>query len=305
MKKKILLFLLVCGLVFGLGSVPNATAVPISTYWDVGADWTGDGDGDSLTSVFDQIQYWANTTSYQYDTDNSGGLSLNDAFLDQGNARASILFPEASPSRDEEGMGYVYEVTFAWTDLSGYISDINLADPGGTTDTIGTTYTGGTIDFYYDTSRDANFGPTHAATDDSGFTDGTLLATVSNITGWGHNSFDTGTPNFTGGDYHLNGQFTYLLDDFWYEDTGEDLLEKYVNLSWLLGYTAGDADPQHFTQNFGGTDPYNVPIMYSLDADHDSSFELNVIPEPATMLLLGSGLLGLAAFGRRKFFKKD
>ncbi len=34
------------------------------------------------------------------------------------------------------------------------------------------------------------------------------------------------------------------------------------------------------------------------------SASVDVVPEPASMLLLGSGLIALAAYGRRKFFKK-
>jgi len=33
-------------------------------------------------------------------------------------------------------------------------------------------------------------------------------------------------------------------------------------------------------------------------------FSFSDIPEPATMLLLGTGLICFAVFGRRKFFKK-
>lgn len=55
------------------------------------------------------------------------------------------------------------------------------------------------------------------------------------------------------------------------------------------------------TYSVGYTTAGGYPDLIDVISD---DFTVIVTPEPTTMLLLGSGLIGLAGYGRRKFFKK-
>ena len=91
------------------------------------------------------------------------------------------------------------------------------------------------------------------------------------------------------------------------EEYGYDLVQYIITtdrapvwgVAWWYGpgrvaYTAA-LDNENYKTNDGLTELDFIARPNSAPAP---------IPEPATMLLLGSGLIGLAAVGRRKFFKK-
>jgi hypothetical protein len=252
-----------------LGS--NAIAFErINSYWDLntvdGAYFNVD---DGVTETFKELTYYAETVSE---------ISALGHIVDAGAGFITSLNTGTPLPHDDEGLNSRYGMTFLWDDLTG---DVTSNDGH----TIKANYTSGTIDFYID------FNPLNADISNlPTLTDGTLVATVEVTSG----SYELDLDGLAGSSYLLNGEFTYLLDDFWYTEDGTDLADDFLGKGWVMAYTAGDNDANNtdITDNGDGS--------LTVFSPHDSSIEVGVVPEPATMALFGLGLLALAGVSRKK-----
>ncbi|WP_456433727.1 PEP-CTERM sorting domain-containing protein [Thermosulfuriphilus sp.] len=305
MKTRVLI-LLMCALLLSWAGSANALWIT-DLFVDVGTDY--DGDLNSETGRFDTFMFEDNAKS-EYPVETRDLITEGTSFVDYGNViinhlRSGGTYLDTDDEDMRHGIGDTessWEMTVTWTGLTGEVNGI-YTDPNGNV-IASARYTEGVFTMYFDTTPDASFGSDIGPDDDSGFGDGDIVIQGVVIPG----PLSTGTatlypaPGFT-----LSRNVSLLLEITSVDgslpapalksDTQD--LEFLVGQRWLLSL-ATEAGASGNLLWSGEGDGDNLTI---LRGSGTGSFQLHAIPEPATLLLVGSGLL-MGGLGARRRSKK-
>ena len=193
-------------------------------------------------------------------------------------------------------------------------------DNTNVTDTIAST--GGFLDLYYDPNDDfsSTYAPANRSADNmyTGATEGNFLARIEFLNG----AISSGNPNTsivgnvvpspTGFTTGLADSFGGIVadvdgDGILYEPVDDGAWAYNLDTNYFDSYLGLNTADFRFKNSYNPYSTWNGPVGTDIAgaiSDDPARAYSQPIPEPATMLLFGTGLLGLIGLGRRKFFKK-
>jgi len=286
--KKILSRILICAFLFLSSTSAQAYSVSFQ-------NWGFNPDGNTIISPIDEMTLLGTTLNNS--TPESTG---------HGTFKTFSAFQATSFQNDQQviigsGINTLYQITFVMDTTGRY--DVN---PNGINDLI---FQNGSLDMYLDTTMDYGDNTDGSPNPFFGADNGTLIASFDLLSGTGIMDYSTSPAD---GRTNLEFGANYLALDYWFDSDGNDM-SLYGNDPLIIGLVdsnnmvfsppanALDEFIEHSDLTYGtvGVDPKMETFITSNGSYAPASS--TTIPEPATLLLLGFGLLGLSKIQRKEF----